>query len=87
MSKIMNVSVSKCMKMANQGTMNKKKKNYDEQFWFSFSIVFLTTSNVSGVSKNRLSSVNGHQMYFPHNAHDFYNDSLECIKSHSQQEK
>jgi len=86
MSKIMNVSVSKCMKMANQGTMNKKKIMMSN-FWFSFSIVFLTTSNVSGVSKNRLSSVNGHQMYFPHNAHDFYNDSLECIKSHSQQEK
>lgn len=56
-------------------------------FGFHFPSFLLTTSNVSGVSKNRLSSINGHQMYFPHNAHDFYNDSLECIKSHSQQEK
>lgn len=61
-------------------------------FGFHFPSFFLTTSNVSGVSKNRLSSINGRQMYFPHNAPDFYNDSLEfikveSIKSHSQQEK
>lgn len=77
------VSVSEsCVEKANQVTIN-----YQKILISNFGFLWAIDFSYHFQSKNRLSSINGPQMYFSHNTHGFYNDSLECIISHSQQEK